>query len=82
MSNLMTTFFGPVDEIYCTYFLIISMIFLIVFIIMFLAEIRYIMLNYNRLNYKILFSGIAILFNIFIVYFMNRMLYTMCVKTH
>ncbi len=82
MSDLMTTFFGTLNEKYCSYFLIISAIFLVIFVIMFLTEIRYIVLNYNKLNFRIIFSGIVILFNMFIVYFMNRMLYTMCIETH
>lgn len=82
MFDFITTFFGPLHERYCVYFLAISAIFLVVFVIMFLAELRYIFLNYNKLNFRILFSGIAILFNIFIIYLTNRMLYTMCIETH
>jgi hypothetical protein len=78
----MTIFFGPLSQNYCTYFLIVSAMFLLAFVIMFLTEVRYVILNYNKLNFKVLFSGILILFNVFLVYFMNRILYTMCVETH
>lgn len=82
MSDFMTKLFGPLSENYCTYFLIVSAVFLVVFTIMFLAEVKYIMLNYNKLNYRVLFSGILILFNVFLAYLMNRLFYTMCVRTH
>lgn len=82
MSDLMTRFFGPLSEDYCTYFLIVSAMFLVVFIIMFLAEVRYVILNYNKLNFRVLFSGILILFNVFLAYLMNRLFYTMCIRSH
>jgi hypothetical protein len=82
MSNLMTTLFGPLNERYCTYFLVISGLFLVVFVIMFLTELRYIVLNYNKLNFRVLFSGIAIVFNMFIAYLINRLFYNMCIATH
>ena len=82
MFDFMTTFFGPLHQRYCIYFLAISVLFFISFVIMFLTELRYIFLNYNKRNFRTLFSGIAILFNIFIIYLTNRMLYTMCIVTH
>jgi len=49
---------------------------------MFLTELRYIVLNYNKLNFRVLFSGIAIVFNMFIAYLINRLFYNMCIATH
>jgi hypothetical protein len=82
MSDLMMKLFGPLSESYCTYFLIVSAVFLVAFSIMFFAELRYIVLNYNKLNFRVLFSGILILFNMFLAYLMNRLFYTMCVRAH
>jgi hypothetical protein len=35
----------------------------------------------NKLNFRLISGGIIILFNVFIAYFMNRLLYTMCTKS-
>jgi hypothetical protein len=75
------SFFSPLDKSACVYFLIISIIFFIALILVLGSELLYILQNFNRINFKIISSGIIILFNIFIAYFVNRLLYTMCNKT-
>lgn len=81
MSNFMSAYFGPLDKNSCVYFLIMTILFFISLIILFLNEIRYLIMNLNKLDFKKLTSGIIILFNIFLAYFVNRLLYTMCTKT-
>ena len=82
MSDLMTLFFGPLDKSACVYFFIISVLFFIFFILLIGSEFIYILNNYNKLNFKTFSGGLIILFNMFIVYFVNRMLYTMCISAH
>jgi hypothetical protein len=77
----MSAYFGPLDKNSCIYFLIMTILFFISLIILFLNEIRYLIMNLNKLDFKKLTSGIIILFNIFLAYFVNRLLYTMCTKT-
>lgn len=81
MSNFMSAYFGPLDKSSCVYFLIMTIVFFIALIILFLNEIRYLIMNLNKLDFRKLTSGIIILFNIFLAYFVNRLLYTMCTKT-
>jgi hypothetical protein len=81
MIELLSSYFGPLDKGSCVYFLIISVIFFIGLIILVLNEAYYIATNLNNLNFRKLSSGIIILFNIFIAYFVNRLLYTMCNKS-
>lgn len=81
MSNLLTSIYGPLDKGACVYFLIISVIFFVSLIILLLNEIIYIVKNIRNLNFRSLSSGLIILFNIFIAYFVNRLLYTMCNKS-
>lgn len=81
MSNFMSAYFGPLDKSSCVYFLIMTIVFFIALIILFLNEIRYLIMNLNKLDSRKLTSGIIILFNIFLAYFVNRLLYTMCTKT-
>jgi len=76
----MTKFFGPLDKSSCVYFLIISILFFIGLVITLGAEALYILKNLKNLNLRHLTSGLIISFNIFIAYFVNRLLYTMCTK--
>ena len=81
MSNLMTSFFGPLDKGACVYFLIISVLFFVSLVILLATEVVYILKNFGKLNFRSVSSGLIILFNIFIAYFVNRLLYTMCNKS-
>jgi len=78
MSDLMSLFFGPLDKSVCVYFLIISVIFFIGLVFLLLNEVYYIIKNFGKLNFKFISNGVIILFNLFIAYFVNRVLYTMC----
>jgi hypothetical protein len=80
MADFMS-FFGPLDKSACVYFLIISILFFISLLLVLGSEVIYVSQNLNRINFKMLSSGIIILFNLFIAYFVNRLLYTMCNKS-
>ncbi len=80
MTDFMS-FFGPLDKSACVYFLIISILFFIGLLLVLANESYFIITNLNRLNFKMISSGVIILFNIFIAYFVNRLLYTMCNKS-
>lgn len=77
----MTMFFGPLDKGSCIYFFILTVIFFIGLVILIVNELIYILQNLNKLNLKMFTSGFIIMFNIFIAYFVNRLLYTMCNKS-
>jgi hypothetical protein len=77
----MNSYFGPLDKESCVYFLIMSMIFFVGLIILFFNEVLYVVKNFNKLNFRLFTSGLIILFNIFLAYFVNRLLYTMCTKS-
>lgn len=81
MSDLMTKFFGPLDKSSCSYFLIICGIFLFILVITLFTEIFFFIKYANKFNFKYISHGILILFNIFLGYFVNRLLYTMCTKS-
>ena len=81
MSSLMTSIYGPLDKSNCVYFLIISIIFFVGLMILLLNEVIYIIKNIGKLNFRSLSSGLIIMFNVFIAYFVNRLLYTMCNKS-
>jgi len=77
----MTTYFGPLDKQSCIYFLLLSMIFFAVLTFTIIGEALYIFKNYKDLNFRVFTSGVLLLFNSFIAYFVNRLLYTMCSKS-
>ncbi len=81
MSDLMTTFFSPLDKQSCVYFLILSMIFFVMLVFAIITEIVFIFKNFKTLDFRIISSGILLLFNAFVAYFVNRLLYTICSKS-
>jgi len=81
MSDFMSNYFGPLDSSGCLYFLIITVIFFIGLVSVFISEVIFVLQNSNKLNFRMVSGGILILFNIFLAYFVNRLLYSMCVKS-
>jgi hypothetical protein len=81
MSDFMATFFGPLDKDSCVYFLFLTIVFFSLFVFAVITEIIYLFKKSKELNFRILSSGLMLLFNFFIAYFVNRLLYTMCTKS-
>ena len=81
MSNFLSGYFDPLDKSSCIYFLIISIIFFVGLIILIVNEIYFIAMNLNKVSFRMLSAGFIVIFNIFLAYFVNRLLYTMCVKS-
>jgi hypothetical protein len=81
MSDLFSNYFGPLDKSSCVYFLLISGIFFVLLVIAIVADVYWIVKNYKQFNLRILTGGVAMLFNLFLAYFVNRLLYTMCNKS-
>jgi hypothetical protein len=80
MSDFMNKFFGPLSKEYCAYFLVLSMFFFIVLIVVFFMDLFWIYKNFKSFDIRMFTGGVLLLINIFIVYFVNRLLYTMCSK--
>lgn len=76
----MTTYFGPLTKESCIYFLFVTMIFFGVLVFTLFGEVYWLFKNYKMLNLRIMTSGFLLLFNVFLAYFVNRLLYTMCSK--
>lgn len=77
----MDTYFGPLTKESCVYFLFLTMLFFGILVFTIFAEIFFIVKNFKLLNFRVISSGILMLFNAFIAYFVNRLLYTMCTKS-
>ncbi len=81
MSDFMSNYFGPLDKGACVYFLTISVIFFIALILVSISELLFLIQNFKRVNFRMVMNGIIILFNIFLAYFVNRLLNTMCTRS-
>lgn len=82
MNDFLLNFFlGPLDKFHCYYFLIISGIFLVLLSIAILADVFWLFKNYKQLNFRLFAGALIMAFNLFVAYFVNRLLYTMCTKS-
>lgn len=81
MSNLLSTFFGQLDKSACLYFLLLSILAFITLIIIIIFVTVTLIKNPSKLDYKMIINGVLAFINIFLVYFVNRLMYTMCVKS-
>ena len=81
MNNFLSSYFSHLDQSSCVYFLIISGIFFVLLVIAIFLDALWIMKNYKQLNFRVFTGGLVLLFNLFIAYFVNRLLYTMCNKS-
>jgi hypothetical protein len=81
MSGLNQTFFGPLDKSACFYFYFLSLFFFVVLLFVLFKEVVYVFKNYKSLGIKNVVTGLLVLFNIFLAYFVNRLMYTMCNKS-
>lgn len=79
-SSLIATFFGPLDRSACSYFLLITVLFFISFVFIMVSEFLVIiqMAREGKFRIRVGLYGFMVIFNIFIAYFVNRLLYTMC----
>ena len=81
MSDFMSAYFGPLDKSSCSYFLFLSVIFFGILVFALIAEIYYTITNFKQLNFRIVYNGLLLLLNLWLVYFVNRLMYTMCTKS-
>lgn len=82
--DFISNFFGPLNKDSCFYFLIITVLFFVVLVLVLFSEMIYIcsVLFYGKkFDFTIFNKGVMVTFNIFIVYFVNRLLYTMCSRS-
>jgi hypothetical protein len=81
MSDFMNRFFGPLDRSSCIYFRFLTIFFFALLVFALFTELLFVVKNFKQLNLRIFSNGILLLFNIFLVYFANRLLYSMCDKS-
>ncbi len=81
MTDFMSTFFGPLDKQACVFYLFLTILFFAMLVFAIITELLFVIKNFKTLDLRIVSSGILLLFNAFIAYFVNRLLYTICTKS-
>lgn len=77
----MNYLFGPLGKEYCSYFLILAIFTFFVFIMTAITSVMYISKFYKKMNAFMYLSMAHILFTALIGYFVNRLLYSMCISS-
>jgi lipopolysaccharide export LptBFGC system permease protein LptF len=79
-SQFMYTFFGPLSKQYCNYFLFLAMIFFLLLVLTILFQIFDIVKHFKTLKTKDYVSSFVMIMNLLLAYFVNRLLFTMCIS--
>ena len=78
MSGFEDTVFGPLRKPYCNYFYFLS-VFGYIFMIGSLISLLYMGAKTKKTEPKFYMAGFAVIFTYGIIYFQNRLLYSMCI---
>jgi hypothetical protein len=81
MSSFMDTYFGPLPREYCVYFYILTIMSAIAFVMSSVTIAYYMATHIKKVDAMFVFNSFYVLFSSFLVYFVNRMLHSMCVKS-
>jgi hypothetical protein len=77
----MNTYFGPLGKDWCVYFLILSIFFLFIFVTGAISAVLLGLKNYKKLDFMLILHSAALLGNSLLAYYVNRLLYTMCLNS-
>ena len=78
MSNFVDMYFGPLNKDSCLYFFAMSVIFFIFLIIALAAQFYVVLKSYKVLNFNLILNAGLVSINLFLIYYVNRIFYTMC----
>jgi hypothetical protein len=81
MSNLQNTFFSPLSKDACFYFYFLTVFFFFVMVIAAISGAAYIITKPSKVSYNFITHFILIVINFFLLYFVNRLYYSMCVNS-
>ncbi len=81
MKDFMNTYFGPLDKDACLYFYILSVFSGFSFIIVLILTVMYVIMNFQKVNRFYLSNAIMASTNLFLGYFVNRLLHTICIRS-
>lgn len=79
--NINSTIFSPLNKDSCIYFYILMIIFFVVMVITVMSGLLFAVTKPSKINFSLITHFILIIINIFLVYFVNRLYYSMCVNS-
>jgi hypothetical protein len=79
--NSFNDLFTPLDKKYCNYFYYLSVISYFVLIFLVLSFVLMAVFHFKKLDLYISLNFISIIISTFLAYFVNRLMYSMCVKS-
>lgn len=81
MSNFVDMYFGPLNKDSCVYFFAMSVIFFVFLVITLFVQFFVIIKSYKVLNFNLIVNAGLVSINLFLIYYVNRIFYTMCSKS-
>jgi hypothetical protein len=81
MTDFYQTFFSPLDKSACDYFYFLTFFSFGILFVILVIEIVYIYKNYKNINFRILSHSLFLFLNVFISYFVNRLMYSICINS-
>jgi hypothetical protein len=81
MASLQNMIFGPLSSESCIYFFFLTAVFFFFLVVTLIAGILMVIRRPKEFTFKVAVHGLLLFFNIFLAYFVNRLLYTMCNKS-
>lgn len=79
--NYLKDLFIPLDKKYCIYFYYISVISFGFFILILLTTIWCLAFETKKINLIFCMNSVSLMISTFLGYFVNRLMYSMCVKS-
>ena len=81
MSDFSSLFFGPLTKDACVYFYFLTLLFFFILVLTIFSGIFIVIKKRKEINFKLALQGVALFCNVFLLYFVNRLLHTMCIKS-
>ncbi len=81
MTNFLDNYFGPLGKDNCKWFYVCSIIAGLTFLITLIGAIVVIVTNFKKMDYLLISNMFFMLLNMFIIYFVNRLLHSMCIRS-
>ena len=81
LRKFMKYYFGPLNKEYCFYFYFMSILFFIALLLCILGILTTMFYTPKLINFMFVLNSFLLLFNVFVAYFVNRLLNTMCVAS-
>lgn len=81
MGDFMNNYFGPLNNESCLYFYVVSVFCGFSFVLVLISTVIYVIMNFNKVNRVYLSNAIMGSGNLFLAYFVNRLLHTMCIRS-